>query len=318
MSDKLKFAAIDIGSNAVRLLLSGVFEDGYSPTFKKMSLIRMPIRLGDDAFTRNRISEGKIVELVKTMVGFKHLIDAYHPIDFMACATSAMREAENGPEICERIREASGIQLEIIDGKREAEVIFQNKSADRFGGYNAYLYVDVGGGSTDITLFSQGRIVASGSFDIGTIRLLEKLVSDQYWKKMRNWIKNYTEPYSSVAAIGSGGNINKIFRLGNCKNGKPISYSKMTKVRRFLKHFTVQQRITELGLRPDRADVIIPAADIYLKVMKWGKIKQIFVPIVGLADGIVHILYERYKAQGAAATDQEEALPQAPGSVLNG
>ena len=316
MSERLKFAAIDIGSNAVRLLLAGVFEDGYSPTFKKMSLIRMPIRLGDDAFTRNRISEEKIVELVKTMVGFKHLMDAYQPIDYMACATSAMREAENGPEICERIREASGIQLEIIDGKREAEVIFQNKSADRFGGYNAYLYVDVGGGSTDITLFSQGRIVTAGSFDIGTIRLMEKLVSPQYWRKMRQWIKTYTAPYTSVAAIGSGGNINKIFRLANCKNGKPLSHSKMMKVRRFLKHFTIDQRITELGLRPDRADVIIPAADIYLKVMKWAKIKQIFVPIVGLADGVVHILYEKYKAQGAAAAELPTAQQQAPDQDL--
>ena len=312
MSEKLRFSAIDIGSNAVRLLLSGVFEDGFSPTFKKMSLIRMPIRLGDDAFTRNRISEEKIVQLVKTMVGFKHLIDAYQPIDTMACATSAMREAENGPEICERIREASGIPVEIIDGKREAQLIFQNKSADLFGGYSAYLYVDVGGGSTDITLFSQGRIVTSGSFDIGTIRLLEKLVSDQYWKKMRNWIKNYTAPYASVAAIGSGGNVNKIFRLANCKNGKPLSLSKMTKVRRFLKHFTVDQRITELGLRPDRADVIVPAADIYLKVMKWGKIKQIFVPIVGLADGIVHILYDKYKAQAAAGAEPAEDEPAGP------
>ena len=303
MSTKLKFAAIDIGSNAVRLLLSGVFEDGFSPTFKKMSLIRMPIRLGDDAFTRNRISDGKIDELVKTMVGFKHLIDAFQPIDCMAFATSAMREAENGPEICEWIRVASGIQIEIIDGKREAGVIFQNKSADRFGGFNAYLYVDVGGGSTDITLFSEGRIVASGSFDIGTIRLLEKLVSPEYWKKMRRWIKTHTAPYASVAAIGSGGNINKIFRLGNCRNGKPLSYSKMMKVRRFLKHFTVDQRITEIGLRPDRADVIIPAADIYLKVMKWSGIKQIFVPIVGLADGIVRILYEKYKTQEAVAAE---------------
>ncbi len=300
MNAQLKFAAIDIGSNAVRLLLASVFEDGLSPTFKKMSLIRMPIRLGDDAFTRSRISENKIVELVKTMVGFKHLIDAYQPIETAAFATSAMREAQNGPEIRERIREASGIQLEIIDGKREAGVIFQNKSADRFGGYNAYLYVDVGGGSTDITLFSQGRIVTSGSFDIGTIRLLENLVSQGYWRKMRRWIQTHTAPYTSLAAIGSGGNINKLFRLANCKNGKPLSYPKMRKVRRFLNHFTVEQRITELGLRPDRADVIIPASDIYLKVMKWAKIKNIFVPIVGLADGIVHILYDKYKAHSAA------------------
>jgi exopolyphosphatase/guanosine-5'-triphosphate,3'-diphosphate pyrophosphatase len=300
MGKQLRFAAIDIGSNAVRLLLAGVFENGGAPTFKKMSLIRMPIRLGDDAFTRRRISEDKIVALVRTMVGFKHLIAAYQPLDTLAMATSAMREAENGPEICARILEDAGIAVEIVDGKREAQVIFENKSADRYGGFNAYLYVDVGGGSTDITLFSQGQNIASASFDIGTIRLMEKLVTQGHLRKMRNWIKTQTAPLTSVAAIGSGGNINKIFHLANCKNGKPLAMAKMRKVRRFLSHFSVEQRVRELGLRPDRADVIIPAADIYLKVMKWGGIKHIFVPIVGLADGVVHMLYDRYKAQSAA------------------
>ncbi|MDH3877166.1 MAG: exopolyphosphatase, partial [Desulfobacterales bacterium] len=173
--------------------------------------------------------------------------------------------------------------------------IFENKSADMFGGNDAYLYVDIGGGSTEITLFSQGRIIASGSFNIGTIRLLEGLVSKAYWKKMRQWLKKYSAPFASLAAIGSGGNINKIFRLANCKNGKPLSDNKMMKVRRFLKHFTVEQRIKELALRPDRADVIIPALDIYLKIMKWAGIRKIYVPQVGLADGIVRTLYDRYK-----------------------
>jgi exopolyphosphatase/guanosine-5'-triphosphate,3'-diphosphate pyrophosphatase len=296
MDSHLKFAAIDIGSNAVRLLLSGVFEDGYSATFRKMSLVRMPIRLGDDAFTQKCISDGKISQLVKTMIGFRHLIESFQPLDFMACATSAMREAENGPQICERILKDTDIKIEIIDGKKEAQIIFKNKSADMFGGNDAYLYVDIGGGSTEITLFSQGQIIAAGSFNIGTIRLLEGLVSKAYWKKMRQWLKNYSAPYSSMAAIGSGGNINKVFRLANCKNGKPLSENKMMKVRRFLKHFTVAQRIKELALRPDRADVIIPALDIYLKIMKWTGVRKIYVPQVGLADGIVHILYEKYKA----------------------
>lgn len=295
MDSILKFAAIDIGSNAVRLLLSGVFENGYSPTFRKMSLIRMPIRLGDDAFTHGLISDSKITQLVKTMMGFKHLIDSFQPLDFMACATSAMREAENGPKICARIFAESTIQVEIIDGKKEAQFIFENKSADMFGGHTAYLYADIGGGSTDITLFSQGRIISTRSFNIGTIRLLEGLVTKLYWKQMRQWLKNYTEPYSSIAAIGSGGNINKTCRLANCKNDKPISDNKVMTVRRFLKRFTVEQRIRELGLRPDRADVIIPALDIYLKIMKWSGIRRIYVPQVGLADGIVHILYNKYK-----------------------
>ena len=296
MESQLKFAAIDIGSNAVRLLLSGVFEEEYSATFRKMSLIRMPIRLGDDAFTQKSISDSKVSQLVTTMIGFKHLIEAFQPLGFMACATSAMREAENGPQICKRILEEADIKIDIIDGKREAQFIFENKSADMFGGNDAYLYVDIGGGSTEITLFSQGRIITSASFNIGTIRLLEGLVSKAYWKKMRQWLKNYTAPFTSMAAIGSGGNINKVFRLANCKNGKPLSDNKMMKVRRFLKHFTVEQRIRELALRPDRADVIIPALDIYLKIMKWAGIRKIYVPKVGLADGIVRILYDKYKA----------------------
>ncbi len=302
MDSQLKFAAIDIGSNAVRLLFSGVFEEAHSAAFRKMSLIRMPIRLGDDAFTQKRISDSKVSQLVKTMIGFKHLIEAFQPLDFMACATSAMREAGNGRDICQRILEEADIKVDIIDGKREAQFIFENKSADMFGGNDAYLYVDIGGGSTEITLFSQGRIITSGSFNIGTIRLLEGLVSKAYWKKMRLWLKNCSAPFTSMAAIGSGGNINKVFRLANCKNGKPLSNNKMMKVRRFLKHFTVEQRIRELALRPDRADVIIPALDIYLKIMKWAGIRKIYVPQVGLADGMIRVLYDRYKASRSEIT----------------
>jgi len=305
MDSQLKFAAIDIGSNAVRLLFSGVFEKEFSPIFRKMSLIRMPIRLGDDAFTQKCISDRKVSQLVKTMIGFKHLIDAFQPLDYMACATSAMREADNGSEICRQILEESDIKVDIIDGKREAQVIFENKSADMFGGNDAYLYVDIGGGSTEVTLFSQGRIITSGSFDIGTIRLLEGLVSKAYWKKMRQWLKDAAAPFTSMVAIGSGGNINKTFRLANCKNGKPLSDNKMLKVRRFLKHFTVEQRIRQLALRPDRADVIIPALDIYLKIMKWAGIRKIYVPQIGLADGIVRILYNRYKTSNVQSGSTE-------------
>ncbi len=305
MDPQLNFAAIDIGSNAVRLLLTRVFDDGFSASFRKMSLIRMPIRLGDDAFTQKRISEMKVSQLVKTMMGFKQLIEAYQPLDYMACATSAMREAENGPEICERIFKESGIQIHIIDGKREAQIIFENKSANLFGGNSAYLYMDIGGGSTEITMYSESRPGASGSFNIGTVRLLEGLVTKAYWKNMKQWLKSHTESYSAISAIGSGGNINKVFRLANRKDGKPLSYDKMTKVRRFLKRFTVEQRITELGLRPDRADVIIPALDIYLQIMKWAGIRKMYVPIVGLADGMVRILYDRYKKSVSEIDHQE-------------
>lgn len=301
MDSPLKFAAIDIGSNAVRLLLTGVYEEAFSPTFRKISLIRMPIRLGDDAFARQKISDEKVSRLVLTMVGFRHLVEAFGPLDLKACATSAMREATNGPQICEQILDRAGIAVDIIDGKEEARIIFENKSADLLAGSDCYLYLDIGGGSTDVTLFSQGQFITSASFNIGTIRLLEGLVSKAYWKEMKQWLKTYTAPYGSLAAIGSGGNINKAFRLANLKNGKPMSDNKLMKIRRLLKHFTVEQRIKELGLRPDRADVIIPALDIYLRVMKWSGIRRIYVPQVGLADGIVRTLYAQYKSRSAQA-----------------
>jgi len=310
MGPGLRFAAIDIGSNAVRLLLAAVFEDGPRPVFKKMALVRMPIRLGDDAFLHKRISESKAGQLVQTLVGFRHLIDAYQPLETRAFATSAMRDARNGADICARIREACGIAVEIVDGQREARLIFANQSAERLAGFGAFLYVDVGGGSTDITLLSQGRIVDSRSFDIGTIRLLERLVPPRAWQDLRDWLRAGTAPYPSLAAIGSGGNVNKLARMANCKNGKPLSFSKMRKVRQYLNRFPLERRITELGLRPDRADVIVPAADIYLKVMKWAGIKSMFVPVVGLADGAVHILYQNHKSQGAAGAPAGERPPR--------
>jgi exopolyphosphatase/guanosine-5'-triphosphate,3'-diphosphate pyrophosphatase len=295
MKSHLKFAAIDIGSNAVRLLLSAVFELGNCTTFRKMSLIRMPIRLGDDAFSQKRISEDKASQLIQTMMGFIHLINAYRPLNYMACATSAMREAENSSEICERIIEQTGINVDIIDGKKEAQILLENNGTKLFNGSGNYLYVDIGGGSTEITLFSQGLSIASGSFNIGTIRILKKLVSNAEWVQMQHWLNKHTAPCDSLVAIGSGGNINKTFRLANCKTGKPLSDNKIREVCRFLKDFSVPQRITKLGLRPDRADVIVPALRIYLKVMKWAGIKKIYAPEVGLADGMVRILYDKFK-----------------------
>ena len=299
MLNQLKFAAIDIGSNAVRLLLASVFENSGRPTFKKMSLTRMPIRLGADTFSLKRITQERTDELVKTMIGFRHLIDAYQPVAFRACATSAMREAENRTQVCKRIQKASGIEVDIIDGAREAQLIRENKSAEQYLGYNAYLYVDVGGGSTEITLFSQGQVVVSGSFKIGTIRMLQGQVTQTDWDALKNWLQTHCAPYQSLAAIGSGGNINKICRLAYCKKGIPLPKSKIIRVRRLLKKYSYEERITELNLRPDRADAIIPGADIYLKVVQWAGIKNIFVPVMGLADGVVRTLYRDHKAQGA-------------------
>ena len=296
MSKQHRFAAIDIGSNAVRLLLSGVFENKQSTVFKKMALMRMPIRLGEDAFIRHRISKEKIGQLVTTMQGFRSLIDAYAPIDYLACATSAMREADNGVDICDSVLKKAGIKINIIDGLSEAQVIFANRSKDFFDARNTYLYIAVGGGSTEITFFSKHRRIASQSFNIGTIRILKDLVSKRHWKEMKQWIEGYKGDYSRIAAIGSGGNINKIFRLANTKTGKPLIYDKMREVKKFLNSFTLDQRITELKLRPDRADVILPAAKIYMSAMKWAGIENIYVPQIGLADGLVRLLFEHHKS----------------------
>jgi len=293
----LKFAAIDIGSNAVRLLLAKVFENGQETTFKKESLVRIPIRLGDDAFAQQLVSDQKADKLINTMIAFKHLMAAYQPLDYLACATSAMREAKNGDGVVKAIKEQSGIELSIIDGKKEADIIFSNHIAEKLDITHSYLYIDVGGGSTELTFFSKrdNNKMLSKSFNIGTVRILNDLVAKESWKEMKQWIKKNSKIFDKVSAIGSGGNINKIFRLSLKKENKPLSYKNLKEINSFLNSYSFEERIKILGLRPDRADVIIPAAGIYLSVMKWGKIKEIFVPQIGLADGLIHILYERYK-----------------------
>jgi len=292
-----KFAAIDIGSNAVRLLLAKIFENNNQPFVKKESLIRMPIRLGEDAFTQHVISETKIKSLTNTMIGFKYLINAYQPINTRAYATSAMREAENGEEVIKRIKETSQIKLEIIDGKKEAEIIYANHTEQILGSENCYLYIDVGGGSTELTLFAQQKVIDSKSFNIGTVRLLKNLVNDNLWKEMKQWILNVTKDFNCLSAIGTGGNINKLFRLANLKERKPLSYKHLKTIYGTLNSISFEERIKQFGLRPDRADVIIPASEIYLSVMKWSKIKKIFVPQIGLADGLIHVMYEEYKSK---------------------
>ena len=287
-----RYAAIDIGSNAVRLLLSEVFETDNGPYFRKISLIRMPIRLGKDAFILGKISKARALRLTQTISGFKQLIDAYQPLDVRACATSAMREAANGAKIKERIYRQSGVNIEIIDGKEEARAIFANNPWHRLAKGSAWLFVDVGGGSTEITIVSDGK-TRSRSFAIGTIRLLENLVKKQHWSEMKSWIRKHTTDFSKIDAIGSGGNINKIIKMAKCTDGKSISRSKMKEVRDYLKFFTYEERITKLGLKPDRADVIMPALKIYVSVMKWGGIHTISVPEIGLADGLVRLMYQK-------------------------
>jgi exopolyphosphatase / guanosine-5'-triphosphate,3'-diphosphate pyrophosphatase len=291
----LKFAAIDIGSNAIRLLLARVIEsDGYD-FLKKESLIRMPIRLGEDAFTSQLISTQKTESLINTMTGFKYLIDAYNPLDISACATSAMREASNGNEIIKKVQQQSGIKIDIIDGKKEANIIFSNHIERRLEKNHPYLYIDVGGGSTELTLFCENKPEESKSFNIGTVRLLQNLVDKSTWDDMKVWVKYITGSFKLITAIGSGGNINKIFRLTTKKENKPLSYKNVNDIHEELKSYSFEERISIIGLRPDRADVILPASEIYLSVMRWARIKKILVPQVGLADGLVHIMYENYK-----------------------
>ena len=296
----MKFAAIDIGSNAVRLLFSQVFENGKTATFKKDALFRVPLRLGEDVFVNGKISKEKVSSLVNTMIAFKHLIKAYKPLAFRACATSAMREAENRKEILKVIKKEAGITLEIIDGKKEADIIYSNQIAENLDKKGTYLYIDVGGGSTELTLISKSRIISSQSFNIGTVRTLKKKDQKSEWAGMEKWLKENTGSYQSVSGIGSGGNINKIFRMSGNKDGKPILLKSIKKIYSELNEHTLKERITKLGLRPDRADVIIPAANIFISVMKWSGIKNLYVPQVGLSDGIIHLLYEKQKKQKSA------------------
>lgn len=292
----MKFAAIDIGSNAVRLLLSRVDTEGIEPIYEKISLIRMPIRLGEDAFVHNNISQEKISSLVSTMMAFRHLMDAYKPIDYMACATSAMREADNSDEIVSLIKKKSGIDLNIITGRKEAKIIYSNRIEKIIGhGKSTYLHVDVGGGSTELILFKGKDVFAYRSFNIGTIRILEGVVTKKDWNEMKKWVKTVTDKHNPDCAIGSGGNINKLFRMSGRKDGTLIKRGDIKYLNRYLKGFTLEQRITKLGLRPDRADVIVPASKIYSSVMKWGDIDSMHVPQLGLADGIVHVLYKKHK-----------------------
>ncbi|NIP39398.1 MAG: exopolyphosphatase [Candidatus Dadabacteria bacterium] len=291
----MKFASIDIGSNAVRLLFTKVFEDGDGTVFKKDSLVRMPIRLGKDVFNTKKVSKEKIDNLVNTMIAFKYLIDAYNPIDYKACATSAMREAANRNEIVRLIKKKSDIDVEIIDGKREAEIIYENHIAEKLNPKKNYLYIDVGGGSTELTLISRLEVISSQSFDIGTVRILEDKVTKSQWQEMKGWIEQNTKGYKSIAGIGSGGNINKIFKMSLKKGDQPLSYKNIKSIYKTLDSYGYEERITKLGLRPDRADVIIPAAKIYLSVLKWADSKKLYVPQIGLSDGIIHVLYEKHK-----------------------
>lgn len=287
-----KYAAIDIGSNAMRLLISNIVEQkGKETQFSKSSLVRVPIRLGQDAFTVGEINEENIERMVDAMKAFKLLMKVHKVEKYMACATSAMREAYNGKEVVELIKKKADIKIEIIDGKTEAAIIASTDLHHLIKTDQAYLYVDVGGGSTEFSLFSGGKIVASKSFKVGTVRLLNNMVSDIVWQEIEKWIKSVTEDYENLNMIGSGGNINKLFKMSGKLNEKPLSYMYLNAQFTALNNLSYEERISDLGLNADRADVIIPALKVYLNAMKWSGARNIYVPKIGLSDGIVKALY---------------------------
>ncbi|WP_316813809.1 exopolyphosphatase [Pedobacter heparinus] len=288
----LRYAAIDIGSNAVRLLIADISKTDNGYGFKKNTLVRVPLRLGDDAFLDHYISERKVEELLKTMSAFKNLMEVYHVSEYLACATSAMREAENGTEIIKKIKKQCNIDLEIIAGQREANIIYANHIEENLDIKKSYLYIDVGGGSTELSVFVNRIPIASRSFDIGTIRILDNQDKDETWEEMKNWVKEHTKSLKNLAGIGTGGNINKLFRMSDEKEGMPLTFLKLKSMYNQLNSHSLKERIGVFGLNPDRADVIIPACEIYITLLKWTGIKQIYVPKVGLVDGIISLLIE--------------------------
>ena len=289
-----KYAAIDIGSNAIRLLVSNVIEKKEGePQFKKSALVRVPIRLGSDSFVKGKVSDENINRMIDAMKAFDLLMKVHGVEKYKACATSAMREASNGKEVADKVLKETGIQIDIIGGKEEAAMISSTDLNELISGDKSYLYVDVGGGSTEFTIFSKGEIITSKSFRIGTVRVLNntKQENKEAFKKMQKWVEENTASYRKISLIGSGGNINKLFKMSGRSEGAPISYIYLNAQYQFLKKMSYGDRITELSLNPDRADVIIPATKIYLSAMKWSGARKIHVPKIGLADGIIKSLY---------------------------
>jgi exopolyphosphatase/guanosine-5'-triphosphate,3'-diphosphate pyrophosphatase len=285
-------AAIDIGSNAARLLITEVIETEKKPLFEKLNLVRVPLRLGFDVFEKKEISEMKTTMLLNTIRSFKYLMDAYRVSYFKAAATSAMRDAVNGPQIIETVTQTTGIQIEIISGDDEAAFIYENHIAENLTSENSYLYIDVGGGSTELTCFADNRLLFKKSFNIGTIRLIKNQVTEAHWDGMKDFLKKETKNTAKhITAIGSGGNINKVFSLSKRKDGKPLSLELLKDYYKELNSFSVPDRMRLYNLKEDRADVIVPALLIYMNVMRWIDADEIFVPKIGLADGLIQALY---------------------------
>lgn len=305
----MKLAAVDIGSNAIRFQVSSVLDKGPRIIFKKMEYIRFPLRLGHDVFIDNRISDGSIVRFKKLMQVFRMLIELYEVDDYMACATSAMRESENGHELAREVEQELGLKINIIDGSQEADFI--NRAIISYLSDASYLHIDVGGGSTELNLYFHGKKVKTQSFKIGSVRILELRDNPAAWEEMEKWIrKNVKQEYGKVTAVGTGGNISKIFDLAQLKPHRLMSLKKIREIKEMVEQHSIEDRIYKLQMNPDRADVIVPASDIYIKVMEWANAKYIQVPEVGLKDGIMLHLFQknanRKKIKFANTEDQSK------------
>jgi len=287
-----KYAAIDIGSNAIRLLITTVIEQkGKDVKFKKTSLIRVPIRLGADVFVDGVISKENYLRMKDSMKAFKLLMKSHNVVQYRACATSAMREAKNGMKVAKKIQKKTGIKIDIIDGDDEAKIIASTNIKSYLTHDKVFLYVDVGGGSTELTIYANGKTVISKSFKIGTVRLINNLVKDSMWVDVKNWIKTHTEEYKHITLLGTGGNINSTYKFSDAKLGTPLSYEYLKEYYAKVDSLTYDERISELNMNPDRADVIIPALKIYISAMKWSGAVCVYVPKIGLSDGIIRSLY---------------------------
>jgi len=292
----LKLAAIDIGSNAIRLQISTILDKGTKILFKKLEYVRFPLRLGHDVFSTNRISDKSKEKFKKLMKTYKLLLELYEVDDYMFCATSAMRESENGQELADEVQNELGVTIHIIDGHLEAELI--NRAIASYLEQETYLHIDVGGGSTELNLFTKGKKIKTRSFKVGSVRVLEHTDSPVMWSDMEKWVKdNVKKEHGKVTAVGTGGNISKIFELAKKKPGQAIPIKKVKEIRKLIESYTLEQRIYDLQMNPDRADVIVPASNIYLKVMEWANAQQILVPDVGLKDGILLHLLEKNVSQ---------------------
>ncbi|MDB5200715.1 MAG: exopolyphosphatase [Ferruginibacter sp.] len=289
-------AAIDIGSNAARLLITEVKNEADGKTvFNKLNLVRVPLRLGFDVFENRLISPERQQMFLETMEAFQHLMKAYKVEAVKACATSAMRDAKNAAEIIDRVKAETGIEIEVISGDTEANMVYENHVAENMDNDHSYMYIDVGGGSTEISFFSNGILVFKKSFNIGTIRILKKMVTEVEWEELKNMLKAVTKGHKEVVAIGSGGNINKVFSLSKKKDGKPLHIDLLRDYFKELESVSLEERIAKYNLRADRADVIVPALQIYVNVMRWAGAQEIYVPKIGLADGLVQHLWQEVK-----------------------